>query len=139
MSARATRVWFALFVLVVFCAGAALGLAVGRRMDGGRLGAGPPYGPGGRGGPPPEILLERLTRQLELAEPQREQLRAVLRASRDRVETLQRETRAGFEAEQRQLHAEIRKVLTPDQQERFERAFRGRRGRGPGRGSGQDR
>jgi len=146
MADNRMRIWFALFVLAVFCMGAAAGVFVGRRMDRldspGRPLAGWRY-PGlasrPSGGPPPQVLLERLTRELDLDESQRQQIGAVLKASRGRVEVLQRDVRAQFDSEQRALHDEIRKLLTPDQQERFDRSIeRGRRTR-PGRGRGQGR
>jgi hypothetical protein len=137
------RIWFALFVLAVFCVGAAAGIIVGRRIDRfdrpGRFEAirgGPRGGPGGG---PPQLLLERLTRELDLDAAQQEQIRAVLRDSRGRVEELQRDVRTRFDAEQKTLHDEIRKILTPEQQPRFERIVeQGRRGRGAGR-RGQER
>jgi Spy/CpxP family protein refolding chaperone len=140
-----TKFWFALFVLAVFCAGAAAGVFVGQRTEtAGRPGRpGNPSGafgsPGGRGGPgagpPPEVLLERLTRDLDLTARQRAEIQTVLRSGRDRVEQLQREVRGRFDEEQHNLHAEIRKVLTPEQQKRFERIVeQGRRGRTRGKG-----
>jgi hypothetical protein len=145
-SGNRARVWFALFVLAVFCLGGAAGLILGRRMEradrfdrpDGRpaFGRGGPRGPG-PGGPPPQVLLERLSRDLDLTTDQRTQLDVVLRASRDRVEQFQRDVRGRFDEEQRSLHEEIRKILTPDQESRFERIIQeGRRGRGPGRGRG---
>ena len=147
MSGSRARIWFALFVLAVFCLGAAAGLLLGRRMEraerfdrpgDGRpaFGRGGPRGPG-PGGPPPQVLLERLSRDLDLTADQQTQLDVVLRASRDRVEQFQRDVRGRFDEEQRGLHQEIRKILTPDQQSRFDRIIQdGRRGRGPGRGRG---
>ena len=146
-SGSRARVWFSLFVLAVFCLGGAAGLVLGRqierndRYDRPREGR-PPIGPGGQrggpgGGPPPQVLLERLTRDLDLKSDQRAQLDVVLHASRDRVEQLQRDVRGRFDEEQRSLHEEIRKILTSDQQTRFDRFIQeGRRGRGPGRGRG---
>ena len=150
MSDNRTRLWFALFVLAVFCMGAAAGLFIGGRLgDGDRPGrfGGPRggLGPGGSrggpgGGPPSGMLIERLTRDLDLTADQRAQVTVILRASRERVEQLQRDVRGRFDREQRTLHEEIRQVLTPSQQERFEQMVeRSRRGRSPGRGRGQDR
>jgi hypothetical protein len=140
------RIWFALFVLAVFCLGVAAGMFLRRPMDrfdplGRPLAGWRRPGPGGgpAGGPPPQVLLERLTRELDLDVAQRQQIGAVLEASRGRVEVLQRDVRAQFEQEQRALRDEIRKLLRPDQLERFDRSIeRGRRLR-PGRGRGQDR
>jgi len=133
------RVWFALFVLAVFCVGGAAGIFVGARMersDGPWRQAFPGPGAGGRGGPPggppPGVLLERLTRDLDLDAAQREQIRRVLESSRERVEGLQREVRERFAAEQRTLHEQIREILTPAQRDRFERSLE-RRARGRGR------
>jgi Spy/CpxP family protein refolding chaperone len=137
------RIWFALFVLAVFCFGAAAGILIGMRMDrsdvpwrrlpGADRAAGLRGGPGA--GPPPQVLLERLTRELDLDQSQREQIRTVLEASRGRVIALQRDVRGRFDDEQRTLREEIRKVLTPEQQEKFERTLE-RRPRGRGRGGG---
>jgi Spy/CpxP family protein refolding chaperone len=144
------RIWFALFVLVVFCVGLAGGVlvdrAIGRRayldrsFD--RGGRGPTdFGPGGGpmagsrrgGGPPPRRLVERLTNELNLTADQQAKIEAVLTASRSRVETLQRDVRERFDAEQRSLQDDIRKELTPEQQQKFdanqkERGRFGRRG-----------
>ena len=136
MSDSRAKIWFALFVLVVFCAGAAVGIFVARGFDGPdrpwRGGPPPSGGPGsGRGGPPPEVLLRRLTDDLDLDAAQREEVGRVLRASRERIEGLQRDVRQQFDREQQSLREEIRKVLRPDQQDRFEQSFgRGMRGRG---------
>ena len=138
MSDNRAKIWFALFVLVVFCAGAAAGVFAGRKFDGperawrgGPPEAGPP-GPGrGGGGPPPELLLRRLTADLDLDAAQREEVGRVLRASRDRIEGMQHDVRQQFDREQQSLRDEIRKVLRPEQRERFEQTFgRGMRGRG---------
>ncbi len=135
MSDSRAKIWFALFVLVVFCAGAAAGVFIERRFDGPRSWRGGPpsgVGPGtGRGGPPSEILLRRLSNDLDLDATQREEVARILRESRERVEGLQRDVRQQFDREQQNLREEIRKVLRPEQQERFEKTFgRGMRGRG---------
>lgn len=149
MSDSRTKIWFSLFVLAVFCLGAAAGVLVGRHIErldrpdrtrDARLGPGPGASHGGPGGPSPPVLLERLTRELDLTSDQRVRVETILRASRDRVEQLQRDVRIRFDEEQRSLHDDIRQVLTPEQQERFERIVQdGRRGRGAGRGRGPQR
>lgn len=149
MSDNRTKIWFSLFVLVVFCCGAAAGIFVARyvepperpdRSRDVRFGPGPDGPRGGPGSPGPPLLLERLTRELDLTSDQRARVETVLRTSRDRVEHLQRDVRGRFDDEQRKLHGEIRKVLTLEQQERFDRVVQdGRRGRGFGRGRGSQR
>ena len=146
MSDSRVRIWFSLFVFVVFCVGLAGGVLVGRAMarranvergfD--RPGRGPmEFGPGGAGrrggGPPPRLLVERLTGDLDLTAEQQTKNEENLTASRSRVETLQRDVRERFDAEQRSLRESIRQVLTPEQQQKFdqrekERGRFGRRG-----------
>ena len=142
MADNRTRIWFALFVLAVFAVGLASGVMLGRRM-------GPPgrpfdplrpgMGAARPGGPPPGRLIERLQRDLSLTPEQRTEIEAIFESRRQALEAVQKDviTRAG--QQQRELQAEIRRVLTPEQQERFDRWLeatpRGR-GRGPGSGRG---
>lgn len=154
MSDNRTRIWFALFVLAVFCVGMAAGAIVGRRIGpspsewegppfggpGGRRG-GP--GPGGPGSPPsPGRLIDRLDRELQLTDEQEAAIQKVFEARREPLAHAQREMRERMDREQRELQAEIRKVLTPEQQPKFDKWLeedrtRGRsRGRGRGRGFG---
>ena len=82
------------------------------------------------------MLVDRLTRDLDLTADQRTKVEDVLTARRTSMEALQRDVRSRFEAEQRNLRDEIRKVLTPEQQEKFDKNEEGRRGfgrRGPPR------
>jgi len=135
------RVWFSLFVLAVFCVGLALGLVLGRRMAPIPGEAGIFMGPGGgRGGLPGRagrggMLIDRLDRELQLTPDQRTRVRAIFDARRSRLEALQRDIAGRAEQEHRDLQTELRTVLTPDQQQRFdrwlERQPRGRRGRPP--------
>ena len=147
-------VWFASFVLVVFCLGGVLGYRLGThrtfRDDGDRSGSfgrmgpdggrrGGPGGGRGRGGPPPALppdMLNQLTRELQLDAPQQEQMKKVLEERRDRLERVHQEARDRFDTEQRELFAAIRQVLRSDQQQAFDRFVerrpqRGRRGGGP--------
>ena len=92
------------------------------------------FGGGGRmgGGPPSGRLVERLSRDLELTSDQRTKIEGVLTARRPRLDTLQQEVRSKFDAEQESLRNEIRAILTPDQQKKFderEKEMRGRFGR----------
>jgi Spy/CpxP family protein refolding chaperone len=141
MSDSRMRIWFSLFVLVVFCVGLAGGVLIGRRMlppppfDRGFRGPGlrefgpGPVGEAGRGGPPPGRLLERLTTDLALTADQQSKIQTILTASRTRVEGLQRETFERFETERRGIRDEIRKILTPEQQEKFDKTEMENRGR----------
>ena len=137
------RVWFALFVLVVFCAGLGGGMFIGRRMGppppggafgflhGGRgRGLGPGAGMGmgmgmGRGGPaiPPE-LVDRLSREMGLDAAQRAQVTRILDEHRDHLEQVHREAREKFEKEASDLHGALRAVMRPDQQQKFDEWLR---------------
>jgi Spy/CpxP family protein refolding chaperone len=132
-----TRIWFSLFILAVFCVGLTLGLVLGRRMplmpQRPGMFMGPSGGPGGR--PRGGMLIERLDRELQLTADQKTRVQAIFDGRRSHLEAVQRDIAARAEQEQRELQAEIRKVLTPDQQARFDRWLeqqpRGRRGRPP--------
>ena len=135
MNDRGMRVWFAAFVLVVFCTGVGAGIVLDRLLGprpGGPMALGPgPGGPfadppgrgrGGRdGGPPPlDRLTDALAAELGLSAAQRTGLDALLRAQRDRLDAVRRESQGRFEAEQKLIRDEIRKMLTPEQQPRFD-------------------
>ena len=143
MSDSRARIWFSLFVLAVFCVGLGSGVLLGRRMIGppgrpfGEF-AGPPGLAGRRAGPPPGVLLDRLNRELALTEDQRARV-DVLKTSRERLDRLQEETHNRLEGEQGALRDQIRQLLTPEQQQKFDRWIgenpprgNGRRGRPPG-------
>jgi hypothetical protein len=141
--------WFASFVLLVFCLGGLLGFRLGMHaapdrpfggggLPGGRFGGGRP-GPYGRAdGPPPALppdLIVQLTREVQLDAPQQEQVKKILEDRRDRFEQVHRDARERFDKETEDLHAAIRAVLRQDQQQSFDdfldrRAPRGRGGRG---------
>lgn len=139
------RIWFALFVLAVFCLGGAGGFFVGRHMPPPRPGGpglfGGPGGPGrglGRGGPPfargpggppplPPDLANRLASELQLDQAQQDQVKRILDDRRDRFQQVHREARERFDKEQKDLHVAIRAVLKPDQQEKFDRFLERRR------------
>lgn len=145
-----TRIWFALFVLVVFCLGGAGGFILGRHVPGRAGPQGPPFddprGPDGRGfargrpgGPPPFArgaggpaglppeAANRLATEVGLDDAQRAQLRTVLEDHRRKFELVHREARDRFDAEQRELHVAIRAILRPDQVQRFDQFISGRR------------
>jgi hypothetical protein len=87
-------------------------------------------------GPPPvpfaaERILHRLDRNLDLSEPQREQVRQILERRRASLDDIRREMRPRIEAERRATAAEIERVLTPEQVREFRR-IRDRGGPGAG-------
>ena len=152
MSDSRARIWFALFVLAVFCLGGAGGFILGRHVPpfpdtrdlpplpegrrpppDGRLpiGGGPPFGrgrggPGGPAGLPPPVAA-RLADDLQLDAAQRAQFYKVLDDHRTKFEQVHREARDRFDAEQRELQAAIRAVLRDDQIQRFDQFINGRR------------
>jgi Spy/CpxP family protein refolding chaperone len=140
MKALASRkLWFALFVIVVFCLGAAAGVVADRQRSPVRRG----FGVAGvnrmlRGGPPkPAEIADRMSRELNLTQGQRQELEVVFERNGDRLVQFRRETGARFDALRKQLDAEISAILTPEQREKFE-AQRERRERNrPGRGRGR--
>jgi hypothetical protein len=145
MSDSRPRIWFSLFVLVVFCVGLASGVLLGRRMIGpparlfGDFGGPPALAGGRRGGPPPGILLDRLNRQLSLTEDQRARIDVVLKASRERLDEFQQDTHNRLDREQHALREQIRKELTAEQQQKFDRWIEENPPRGPGRRGRSDR
>jgi Spy/CpxP family protein refolding chaperone len=121
MTERRVALWFALFAIVVFVAGLGSGILIDRVV--GR----PRFLPGWgamRGGPNPARLADRLTRELALTAEQNARVRDIFDHRRDRVRQMHHELRAEarrrFEQEQAALRAEIRGVLTPEQQARFD-------------------
>jgi Spy/CpxP family protein refolding chaperone len=141
MSDNRVRIWFSVFVLVVFCVGLAGGIVIGRHM-------GPPprdlpeFGPmgGAPGGVPPgPHLIDRLSTVLQLSEDQRTKIAAILDARRQKLNQLHEDAITRASTEQREMRAEIRNVLTPDQQKRFDEWLASvPRGRGRGmRGYGR--
>jgi len=144
MSDSRPRIWFSLFVLAVFCVGLGAGVLLGRRMVSppgrpfGEFGGPPGLAGGRRGGPPPGVLLDRLHRELDLTEDQRTRIDVVLRASRERLDQFQQDTRTRLDSEQRALREQIRKELTPEQQQKFDRWAQDGLG-GPGRRGRADR
>src|SRR5262245_56871874 len=142
MSDSRTRIWFSLFVLAIFCVGLSAALLIGRRMGppppprrGPGFGGGAVLGPPGPPGPPPGSVLDRLERDLDLTAEQKTKLEPILNERRKRLQAVQEDVVARAEKEQQEMQAEIRKVLTPEQQQRFDRwlqnAPRGRRGPPP--------
>ena len=151
-----THVWFAAFVLIVFSAGLAAGVALDRSLwrggrpfgfqggPGGAPGIRGDRGPGGTAGPgrsgdrpPTEMFIRELDSALTLSDSQEKAITDIVNASRPLVRALQEEASRKFAEQQKTLHDEIVKVLTPDQARKFDEMPRGPFGfrtRGGGRG-----
>lgn len=136
-SDNASRFWFAGFVLLVFVSGLALGVILTRTL-GPRAPFGPPLIGGGRGGDMmlrgPELRIDRLADVLNLTDAQRKELEGVFELRRGRLRKFRDEANTRFEAEQKELRAQIEKILTPEQLKRFDELGRGF---GIGRGRGR--
>lgn len=100
----------------------------GRGDGGARTGGGRDSGgrDGGRGdGPPTEAFVRELDAILSLTTEQEAKVTAVINASRPQMRALQEDASKKFAAEQKSLHDEIVKVLTPEQAKKFEETSRG--------------
>jgi hypothetical protein len=121
MPDKSLRVWVAVFALMVFLGGMGAGILVTRFVPGRggpRAALGRPGAAMGRANP--AFLVDRLASELDLTAEQRARVEAVLSTRRPRLEQFHREVRDRFETEQREMRDELRKILTPAQQERFD-------------------
>ncbi|HOW27950.1 MAG TPA: Spy/CpxP family protein refolding chaperone [Elusimicrobiota bacterium] len=66
-------------------------------------------------------MVNRLSRQLKLTPEQKQQVVSIMEASRVKVDTLMAESRPKFEEIRASTQAEIKKILTPEQREKFDR------------------
>lgn len=71
-----------------------------------------------------ERLSERLAEELHLTPEQRAQVDASIAASRDQARELWRESQTSFEALRNEFRHEIRALLEPEQQARFDEMVR---------------
>ncbi len=118
MTAAPGRAWVGMFVVAVFLVGVGAGALVTPWLaPGPRTGPGPP---GGRGGPPARMLLERLSSEMELTDDQRVRLEQLFETRRQRFREVNREVRARFETEQADFRTAIADILTAAQLEVFE-------------------
>jgi Spy/CpxP family protein refolding chaperone len=102
-------------VVAVFIAGVVLG-ALG-------MIAFKPLGHAGRWGNPEKFhnrMMERFTSELGLTPDQRQKISAILQEARVKIEALRAQTRPRFEEIRSATETQIRGLLTPEQQEKFE-------------------
>lgn len=134
-----TRLWFGIFVFLVFIAGVATGSLLERvfnrpwqgpmmgavRVDGGgeAFAVGVPPMPGRPAfavtGPAPGMLAGVFADELKLTDAQRTQIEKIFESHRPQLSELRDSVREKFEQERKAMDAEIEKVLTPEQRERF--------------------
>ncbi len=140
MNDKHLRAWFIVFVVAVFFGGVGAGTILDRYLVPTRstqradLPAGRFAGRGAGGGFGPAMVTRRLANALNLSSDQQKQIDGIFARRRQHHEQIRGEVRAKFEAEQRELRDEIRKVLTPDQQKLFEQWLQqAPMRRGPGR------
>lgn len=128
MALTKSRIWFAVFMLIVFLIGLGTGMAIDRYAASGRRAA---RGFGGMGsGPRPAVVAERMSRELDLSDTQQQQLEEVFERGAGRFERFRRENRQRFVALSQQLSAEVEAILTPEQREQFRELRRSRQRRG---------
>ena len=126
------RVWFGLFVAVVFAAGFGAGVMLAPRVvppSPPRAGV-PVRAPGERGAFPrqpgmgPTRLAPQLAKELGLDAEQERQLDDLFARRRQRLEEIQHGVREQFEEEQRALREEIRTILNEEQMAKFDEWLR---------------
>ncbi len=66
-------------------------------------------------------MLDRFSQKLRLTPEQKTQVKAVFEAKRQKMDALRGELRPRFEEIRRSTQEEMQKILTPEQQKRFDR------------------
>jgi len=107
-----TRVWFVLFVVVVFGSGLGTGVLLSR------------FGPWGRHGPPgpppsPTDSAARVGRDLKLTPEQEREVRAAFERGAVRLNAFRARTGQEFDVLLKELNADIERTLRPEQREQF--------------------
>jgi len=83
--------------------------------------------------PPLNAIVEDIRARYDLTQEQAVQVEDLFGKRRETLQTLFQEFRRKTEAEFQKLSVEMKKILSPEQYERWERDFKDRRGRWPGR------
>ena len=84
---------------------------------------GPPFRGSRFGGPPPERLLNRFTRHLDLTREQEQEIRRFLEESRESTWKVQEKVREEMQGIKQTTQSKILGILTPEQQEKYEKAI----------------
>ena len=113
----ASRKWMWASLLLMFVVGMGMGVAIDRLVIDGD---GRPPG----GGDPRARLVARLNSELGLTPQQQAEVEAVLDASRERARALWRESQVAHESFRNEVRQNIRALLEPEQQERFDEMIR---------------
>ena len=67
-----------------------------------------------------KFVLRQFSRRLHLNEDQKKQLTLILQEKRKKMDALRTESRPKYEVIRKETREEIRKILTPEQQAKFE-------------------
>ncbi len=76
-----------------------------------------------------EILLNRLSRRLDLDDRQREQARAIVEKTHEEMDKIRKQYRPQMEAVMENSRAEMRRILRPEQLQKFEKFIAERKAR----------
>ena len=107
-----SRKWMWTSLLLALILGLSLGFLLDRLVSGQRESR----DSGERSG----RFMSRLESELDLTSGQKEQLEAVLAGNHERADAFWKQTRAAYTELRKEFRAQIRDVLTPEQQERFD-------------------
>jgi Spy/CpxP family protein refolding chaperone len=135
------KAWKAILaILVIFCAGLVVGSLVMKRISAASPAAALPAG--SRTGAPGQYhlqtLLKRMDRELALTPEQDAQIKQIISASQERSRELWKPVAQAMSTETASACEQIREVLTPEQQEKFDVLSKSRPERG-GRSDHGDR
>jgi Spy/CpxP family protein refolding chaperone len=109
------RHWLIAFVFVVFAAGVAAGVLADNYIN-----LAPNSTERGLFPPPPETVARMLADDLELTAAQRAQLDAIVAVKRRMLALRREDMRQRFEQDANSLATDIRQILTPAQQQKFD-------------------
>lgn len=134
---------FVLMMLGIYAAGIASGVFVGRylAMARGFMPGRHPHGP-----PPPEQVVEKFAKLLDLTPDQKQQVLLILKDNKDTVDRYRDEFGAKMVSTMDAVHTGIKAVLTEEQKAKFDkiiakerRGKQGPDGKGPGGAPGEGR